>query len=321
MSVLAILVAFFWSMSSSQQPMEKQALALAQRVPVSDLENGLPASQFSSWFEQIVGLDSGVSWQLGECGKSINDPTLASIQRDARDSNRQEIVDIPACVEANAVLPDGRKVVVMIKVGSFTKGITGNPEFNLAMIEQGDELYLIKRLGDLPRRISAQPYSAEKLDILSLPEAEATPRFGLLKDFQQGSLDVINNNLLSGASIESIPPPLPPPPVPDQRPRRVSPSAKKEYEPKRVLQGQAVTKVQPAYPISARRFNVAGQVQVQVDISERGRVTEAKAINGHPLLRDAAAEAARKWVFNPTTFDGIPVTTQIVLTFDFTVPD
>ncbi len=301
--------------------MEKQALAIAQRVLASDLDNGLPASPFSSWFEQVVGPDSGVVWQLGECGKSISDPPRASTRQVAHDSKRLEIGDIPACVEANAVLPDGRKVVVMIKVGSFRKGITENPDFNLAMIEQGDELYLIKRLSDLPKRLSTHPDLAEKLDILSLPEAEATSRFGFFKDFQQGLLDVINNNLLSSASIESSPPPLPSPPAPEQRPRRVSPSAKIENESKSILQGQAVTKVQPAYPVSARRFNVAGQVQVQVGISETGRVTEAKALSGHPLLRDAAADAARKWVFNPTTFDGVPVTTQIVLTFDFTVPN
>jgi TonB family protein len=52
-----------------------------------------------------------------------------------------------------------------------------------------------------------------------------------------------------------------------------------------------------------------------------GRVANARAINGHPLLRDAAVEAARKWVFKPKTLDGFPVTARIVLNFDFTVPD
>jgi periplasmic protein TonB len=68
-------------------------------------------------------------------------------------------------------------------------------------------------------------------------------------------------------------------------------------------------------------YNAAGEVRVQIEISETGRVTNTKAISGHPLLRDVAEEAARKWVFKPTTLDGVPVTTRIVLNFDFTAPD
>jgi hypothetical protein len=49
-------------------------------------------------------------------------------------------------------------------------------------------------------------------------------------------------------------------------------------------------------------------------------VTEAKAISGHPLLRDAAVEAALKWVFKPTTVNGVPVKTSMVLHFIFSVP-
>jgi Gram-negative bacterial TonB protein C-terminal len=133
MRELLFVVAFFWWLFGMQQPMEKQALAIAQRVPVNELDTGLPGSPFFTWFEQVVGWKSGVIWQLGECGQTVSDPTLA--------------------------------------------------------------------------------------------------------------------------------------------------------------------------------------------FSETGRVTNVRAISGHPLLRDVAVEAARKWVFNTTTLDGVPVTTRIVLNFDFTVPD
>jgi protein TonB len=59
---------------------------------------------------------------------------------------------------------------------------------------------------------------------------------------------------------------------------------------------------------------------VQVTISATGRVTAAKAIKGHPLLREAAVDAARRWEFEPTTIDGVPMETQLTLTFIFTVP-
>src|SRR5262249_25092702 len=84
-----------------------------------------------------------------------------------------------------------------------------------------------------------------------------------------------------------------------------------------VLLGNAVTKVMPVYPASARSMNAYGEVEVQVIISEEGTVTEAKAISGHPALRSAAVDAARKWTFKPSTFNGASVKVQSVLTFVF----
>jgi protein TonB len=68
-------------------------------------------------------------------------------------------------------------------------------------------------------------------------------------------------------------------------------------------------------------MNAAGPVEVQVTISEEGRVIEAKAISGHLALRNAAVDAARKWVFTPTTLNGVPVRVQSLLTFVFTPGD
>lgn len=86
-----------------------------------------------------------------------------------------------------------------------------------------------------------------------------------------------------------------------------------------VLQGTALKKVSPPYPPIARAARAAGKVQVQVTISEQGEVIEAIAISGHPLLRDAAVDAAKQWVFMPTELSGVPVKVQGILTFNFTL--
>src|SRR5262249_50787027 len=86
-----------------------------------------------------------------------------------------------------------------------------------------------------------------------------------------------------------------------------------------VLQGSAIKKVQPPYPPIAKAARAAGAVQVQVTISEEGRVIEAAVIGGHPLLRDAALQAARQWVFKPTELSAVPVKVQGILTFNFTL--
>jgi len=86
-----------------------------------------------------------------------------------------------------------------------------------------------------------------------------------------------------------------------------------------VVRGNAIVKAAPLYPASAKKMQAAGSVQVQVTISEDGHVIEATSVNGHPLLRGAAVDAARKWVFKPTMLNGIPVQVQSTLTFVFTL--
>jgi TonB family protein len=114
--------------------------------------------------------------------------------------------------------------------------------------------------------------------------------------------------------------PAPPPPAPTPTPKiepapQVKPGPDKVSE--GVLQGGAIKKVRPVYPEIARKIRAGGPVQVQVLISEDGRVMEAFIINGHHLLRSAALDAACQWVFSPTTLSKVPVKVQGVLTFNF----
>jgi protein TonB len=119
-----------------------------------------------------------------------------------------------------------------------------------------------------------------------------------------------------GVAKGDDPPPPPPPPPPTPTP---APVPKKITISGGVLQGKAIKKVQPPYPPIARAARAAGAVQIQVTISEDGHVIEASVIAGHPLLREAALQAARQWVFQPTELTGVPVKVQGVLTFNFTL--
>jgi protein TonB len=62
---------------------------------------------------------------------------------------------------------------------------------------------------------------------------------------------------------------------------------------------------------------VSGAVEVLVLISEDGRVEDAQVRSGHQLLRDAALQSAKQWLFRPTTLSGVPVKVQGVLIFNF----
>jgi TonB family protein len=64
-------------------------------------------------------------------------------------------------------------------------------------------------------------------------------------------------------------------------------------------------------------MDASGTVEVEITISEAGLVVEATAISGHIALRNAAVEAARKWVFKPAILNGVPASVKGVLTFVF----
>jgi TonB family protein len=49
-------------------------------------------------------------------------------------------------------------------------------------------------------------------------------------------------------------------------------------------------------------------------------VAKAEAVvkpDQHPVLREAAVDAARRWKFQPAQFNGHPVPAEIVLQFNF----
>ncbi len=73
------------------------------------------------------------------------------------------------------------------------------------------------------------------------------------------------------------------------------------------LMRRAKTRVQPTYPELARKMNLTGTVKVQVVVSPSGTVRQAKVIGGHPVLANAALDAAKKWRFEPAAMESTGV--------------
>lgn len=84
-----------------------------------------------------------------------------------------------------------------------------------------------------------------------------------------------------------------------------------------VVNSKATSLVKPEYPPAARAVNAEGAVNVQVTIDENGDVISAAATSGHPLLRDAAVQAARASKFSPTRLSGQPVKVTGVVVYNF----
>jgi TonB family protein len=85
------------------------------------------------------------------------------------------------------------------------------------------------------------------------------------------------------------------------------------------LEQGAIKKVEPVFPPIAKAARASGAVRVEVKIDEAGVVVSARAISGHPLLRDSAEAAARQWKFKPATIFGKRVKVSGILTFNFTL--
>ena len=112
----------------------------------------------------------------------------------------------------------------------------------------------------------------------------------------------------TGETAGGAPPPPPPAPKPKPVPKQISGG---------VLNGKATSLPKPPYPPAARAVRAAGAVSVQVLIDESGNVVSASPVSGHPLLRAAAAQAARGAKFSPTMLSGQPVKVSGVITYNF----
>jgi TonB family protein len=298
MKISVIALCVLMNVAAQTESLEKQAISIVQQVPVSNLDAQLPNRPFVDWFNELVGQGAGVVWQLAECG--------------AGEAGQ----DMPACAEVSVLLPTGNRMILAILVGTFKKGVTAQPAFFRAVVESGERLYQVRRLRDLPEMLrSPRNISSE------LPDLQADP--------QQVNLRSEAANLSAPAlDLDSAPEPLkeeekpPSPPAARAVPQNIPAEPQRiSAEPRKIsqglLEGNVIKRRMPAYPLMARSMNAYGKVEVRIVISEAGQVIEATAISGHPALRSAAVDAAREWVYKPSTLNDIPTKVETVLTFTF----
>src|SRR5262249_13460329 len=281
----AILLAALLCATAQDSALEGKAVTRVQQTPASQYDPILPSRPFGNWLNQVVGPQSGVSWRLGECVEQVE-----------RASEVEQ--DITACVEATAILPDDRKIVAQFLVGSFKQGLSPKIKFHFAAIEKDNQFQIVRKLSDLPKMLR-DPFPIKKLNDVPLPQINLT---GLPRLSSAEPPPLIGPSKITMDETDAE---IPPPPN----------SASALTVSRGVTAGNALTKVAPIYPPFAKQLKASGEVQVSITINESGRVIEAKAISGHPELRSAAEDAARKWTFRPMRIDGKPMRQQDVLTF------
>src|SRR5215475_13320931 len=138
MKISLMELCVFLSVAIQSDSFEKRAISAAQRIPASKLDAKLPNRSFVEWLNDLVGQEAGIVWQLSECG----------VMSAAEGSQ-----DVLACAEATVLLSNGDKVFVGISVGTFKKGLIGEPAFRGAVIKSGEQLFQVRRLSDLQRTL------------------------------------------------------------------------------------------------------------------------------------------------------------------------
>ncbi|HEX8847694.1 MAG TPA: TonB family protein [Pyrinomonadaceae bacterium] len=87
------------------------------------------------------------------------------------------------------------------------------------------------------------------------------------------------------------------------------------------LNSRAINLPKPDYPPQAAAARASGTVVVQAIVDETGKVISAKAISGHPLLREPTVKAAYRARFKPTILSGQPVQVIGTINYNFVIED
>ena len=78
-----------------------------------------------------------------------------------------------------------------------------------------------------------------------------------------------------------------------------------------------IHKVDPVYPALARQARISGTVELLGVLGTDWRIHELKVLRGHPLLVNAALDAVRQWIFQPTMLNGQAVEVAAPITVNF----
>jgi TonB family protein len=121
-----------------------------------------------------------------------------------------------------------------------------------------------------------------------------------------GAAAVPGTNRMPAIEV-GTPPPLPP--IEKPKPQIIHKSS--------LLNGEALSLPKPPYPAIAKQLRIQGAVNVQVVISETGKVISAKAVSGNAALTAAATQAALQARFSPTILGDQPVKVSGIITYNF----
>jgi protein TonB len=157
------------------------------------------------------------------------------------------------------------------------------------------------------------PYVVDAIDISSLES--------LNTGLSAGPAGPRGPSNLIGLLIPAAPPVAAPPPRPPD-PATPPPAPKIEIRaPLRVASSLQVSrlikKVDPEYPILARRGHIEATVVAEARITGSGTVDSLRIISGNSLFYTSVLDALKQWRYEPTLLNGEPIDVITTITVNF----
>jgi TonB family protein len=108
-------------------------------------------------------------------------------------------------------------------------------------------------------------------------------------------------------------------PLPDPPPASSATPVRRIRVSSGVAAGNLEHKVQPSYPMEAKKQRAQGMVVLEVIIGTDGQIKQIYALEGHPLLIPAAIDAVKQWRYKPYLLNGQVVEVGTTINVIFTL--
>jgi len=131
--------------AAAQPTLEQRVVATVKKLSAKTLDPELPDQPFAEWFQSVVGATTKVAWESNDCGEQTGDPKTTP-------------ADFPICGQASAKLPGDRAVTVMVAVGSYKKGITGDPAVFFVGLDVQNTFEPVGKLHELPEALKKESH-------------------------------------------------------------------------------------------------------------------------------------------------------------------
>jgi len=130
----------WWAQPQSADKAEQVAIQRAKKALVSSLDHSLPKVSLEFFLNYEAG-GAPIQWEVNDCGEQTGNP---STDRGS---------DSPMCVEADFA-KNQTAVTVLVSVGTFQKGLTGDPAlFSVTVNGPDGRSRSLRRLGELPKEL------------------------------------------------------------------------------------------------------------------------------------------------------------------------
>jgi hypothetical protein len=144
-SIVVVIALFLTAAAQTDTNAARDAKLIAQvkQVSVHKLDEALPDTGFESWLQKESGAEAQYHWEVNDCGEQSGTPG--------------DDAPVPACVEVDSRLKNGREIVIMIAADrpvSASKSAPPDWKIFFAQLTTPHEKINLRRLSDLPAALT-----------------------------------------------------------------------------------------------------------------------------------------------------------------------